>query len=79
MSAETVETVLARAMNDAGFAESLFTNAEEALASYDLTKEEIEGFKSMTHEAFDEYVKSSPEERKSMARPEWPPKSSGPA
>jgi hypothetical protein len=74
MSAETVETVLARAMNDASFAESLFSNAEEALASYDLTKEEIEGFKSMSREAFAEYAKVSPEERKSMGRPDWPPK-----
>jgi len=70
MSAETVETVLTRAMNDAGFAESLFTNAEEALASYDLTKEELESFKGMSREAFEELAKSSPEERKSMG---WGP------
>jgi hypothetical protein len=66
MSAEAVETVLTRAMSDADFAESLFTNAEEALAGYDLTKEEVEGFKNMSREGFNEFAKISPEERKSM-------------
>lgn len=66
MSAETVDTVLARAMNDAAFAEDLFTKPDEALAGYDLTEEEMQGLKNMSREDFSKYAMAAPEERKSM-------------
>jgi hypothetical protein len=66
MSKETIETVLTRAMDDESFAELLFTNADQALAGYDLTQEELEAFKKMPREELDKYAKASPEERKSL-------------
>lgn len=65
MSAETVDTVLAKAMNDATFAEALFTNPDQALAGYDLTEEEMQSLKNMSREDFDKYAMTAPEERKS--------------
>lgn len=66
MSAETVDTILAKAMNDATFAEALFTNPDEALTGYDLTEEEKQTLKNMSREDFDKYAMAAPEERKSM-------------
>jgi len=62
----TLEAVLSRAMNDAEFAEALFTNAEKALAEYDLTAEEKDQLKSMSRTDFDAFSSASPEERKSF-------------
>lgn len=69
MSAETVETVLTKAMNDATFAEALIANPDQALAGYDLTEEEAQGLKNMSREDFDKYAMAAPEERKSMRSP----------
>ena len=66
MSAETVDTLLAKAMNDAAFAEALFTKPDEALAGYNLTEEEMQSLKNMSREDFDKYAMATPEERKSM-------------
>jgi len=66
MSAETVETVLARVISDTDFAEALFKNAENALAGYDLTPEEIENIKNMSREGLGESKMNLLEERKSM-------------
>jgi hypothetical protein len=66
MSAETVDTVLAKAMSDAAFAEALFAKPDEALAGYDLTEEERQSLKNMSREDFDKYAMAAPEERKSM-------------
>ena len=66
MSAEIVETVLAKAMSDEAFAEALFTNADQALAGYDLTQEELETLKNMSREDFMKSAMATPEERKSM-------------
>jgi hypothetical protein len=69
MSAETVDTVLAKAMSDAAFAEALFANPDEALAGYDLTEEERQSLKNISREDFDKYAMAAPEERKSMGSP----------
>ena len=66
MSAETVDTVLAKAMSDAAFAEALFAKPDEALAGYDLTEEEMKSLKGMSREDFDKFAMAAPEERKSM-------------
>jgi hypothetical protein len=66
MSAETVETVLALVISDTDFAEALFKNAENALAGYDLTPEEIENIKNMSREGLGESKMNLLEERKSM-------------
>jgi len=66
MSAKGIEEVLSRAMSDASFVDALFANAEEALASFDLTAQEMESFKGMSRADFETYAKASPEDRKSM-------------
>jgi hypothetical protein len=66
MSAESVETILSRAMSDAKFAESLFANPEPTLAGYDLTTEEAAAFKSIDRADVEAFEKASPEERKSF-------------
>ena len=59
----TLETILSRAMSDTEFADQLFTDAEKALAEYNLSAEEIAKFKEFTRAQFDEMT---PDERKSM-------------
>jgi hypothetical protein len=66
VSAQTIETILSRAMSDATFAETLFANPEKALAGYDLTADEIANVKGMARTDFDKFSSASPEERKSM-------------
>ena len=66
MSANSVESILSRAMSDAAFAELLFSGPDEALAGYDLTREEIANLKSMPRPAFERAFAGSPEERKSF-------------
>ena len=68
MSAQSVETILSRAMSDAKFADSLFTSPEKAFADYDLTTEEATALKGMTRADVDAFANSSPEERKSMGK-----------
>jgi hypothetical protein len=60
----TIETILARAMSDDVFAEQLFTDAEKALAEYNLSADEVVKFKDLSRAQFDAMT---PEERKSMS------------
>ena len=59
----TIETILTRAMSDPEFAEQLFNNPEEALASYDLTAEEYAQLQKMSQTEFTALVA---EDRKSL-------------
>jgi len=59
----TLENILSRAMSDAEFAEQLFTDAEKALAEYDLTADDLNRMKHMSRT---ELVALAPEERKSL-------------
>lgn len=67
MSAKSVETILSRAMSDAKFADSLFASPDQALNGYDLTAEEADTLKHLSRADFDQYVKASPEDRKSLS------------
>jgi len=60
----TIETILTRAMNEPEFAEQIFTDADNALASYDLTAGELTRIKSMSHA---EFMSLDTEVRKSFA------------
>jgi hypothetical protein len=66
MCAQSVESILSRAMKDATFAELLFSDADKALSGYDLTAEEIGNLKAMPRADFDQAHGGSPEERKSF-------------
>jgi hypothetical protein len=68
MSAQTLETILSRAMSDTTFTEALFANPEKALAGYDLTAEEIANLKDLPRAEFNKAAVASPEERKSFIR-----------
>jgi hypothetical protein len=72
MSAKGVQDVLTRAMGEKAFADSLFSNTEQALAGFDLTPEELGKFKGMNRADFEKYAAASPEERKSMVIPLLP-------
>ena len=63
----TIETILTRAMSNPKFADLLFTNAENALAEYKLSAEEIAKFKGITRADFEALTSHAPEERKSLA------------
>jgi hypothetical protein len=66
VSADTVNTILTRAMSDQAFADSLFANMDHVLRGFDLTPEEFSKFKGMSRADFGKYAAASPEERKSM-------------
>ena len=61
-----IKTILDRMMNDPAFAESIFADAETALAEYDLSSDEISKFKNLSRADFESYASTSPEERKSF-------------
>lgn len=63
MSAQSVESILTKAMSDAQFADELFADPEKALAGYDLTAEEKAKFQGLTRAQFEGM---SPEDRKSF-------------
>jgi hypothetical protein len=63
----TIETILTRAMSDPAFADLLFSDAEKALAGYDLSAEELASLKSMSRLDFEKFSAAAPEERKSFA------------
>jgi len=67
MSAQSVETILSRAMSDSAFADQLFANADAALASYELTSEERTSLKSMSRAELDKFAAAGPEERRSFS------------
>jgi len=62
----TIETILSRMMNEPAFAEAILTNAEQALAEYNLSTEKITKFKGMSRADFEAFASASPEERKSF-------------
>ena len=66
MSAQSVESVLSKAMSDAKFADALFANPEKALAGFDLTKEEIASFKELSRDDLGKMAGVTLEERVSM-------------
>ena len=53
MSAENLEKIVARAVEDEKFRELLFKNAEQALAGIELTEQEIALLKNLAAENFD--------------------------
>ncbi len=63
MSAQSVESILSKAMSDAAFADALFADPEKALAGFDLTREEIASLKNLSRAQFEAMT---PEERKSF-------------
>jgi hypothetical protein len=60
----TFETILARAMSDAAFADALFAEPEKALVEYDLPADVIAKFKNISRAEFDTF---DSEERRSMS------------
>jgi hypothetical protein len=60
----TIETILYRMMSEPVFADAVFTDAETALAEYDLSAEEVMKFKGLSRAQFDVMT---PGERKSMS------------
>ena len=59
-----IETILSRAMSDDTFAEQIFSDAETALAEYNLPADEVAKFKGLSRVQFDAMT---PDERKSMS------------
>ena len=64
MPTKSVEEILHRAMSDRAFIEALFTDAEKALAEYNLPADEVAIFKNISRA---EFATLAIEERKSMA------------
>jgi len=59
----STETILTRMMNDPAFAEAVLTNAEKALAEYNLSVDEVAKLNELTRAQFEGMT---PEERKSF-------------
>ena len=59
----TIETILSRMMNEAEFAEAVFTDANKALAEYELSADELAKFQGLTRSQFEGLT---PDDRKSM-------------
>ena len=53
MSAENLQKIVARAVEDEKFRELLFKNAEQALAGIELTEQELATLKNLAAENFD--------------------------
>ncbi len=53
MSAENLEKIVAKAVEDAVFRDLLFSNPDQAIEGYELTEQEILILKSMAREKFD--------------------------
>jgi hypothetical protein len=69
MSTSSVRDILSRAISDEAFAALLFSDAERALAGYELTPEERLKLKNMDRVEFDRFAEASPEERMSWWGP----------
>ena len=65
MSAQTLETILSRAMSVDAFAGQFFVDTDQAIIGYDLTPDEVARLKSMGRAQFDQLAKALPEDRKS--------------
>ena len=59
MSPKGIESVLSRAMSETEFANQLFSDAEQALAGFDLTADEVTQLKSMSRAEFDKFNRIS--------------------
>ena len=59
----TIETILTRMMHETEFAQAVFTDAENALAEYGLSADDLAKFKGLTRSQFEGLT---PEDRKSM-------------
>lgn len=53
MSAENLEKIVERAVEDAVFRDLLFSNPDQAIEGYELTEQEILILKSLAREKFD--------------------------
>ncbi len=67
MSAESVKSIIGRAMADQAYRELLFSNPDQALTGFDLTAEETNALKGLKREEF-EAATGDLEQRLSMAR-----------
>ena len=59
----TIETILSRMMHESEFAEAVFTDANKALAEYELSADELAKFQGLTRSQFEGLT---PDDRKSM-------------
>lgn len=67
MSAESVETILSRAMSDPAFADLLFSDADQAIGGYDLTADEVANLRGISRADFAALATAAPEDRRSFA------------
>jgi hypothetical protein len=67
MSTQCLQDVLSRAMADSAFADLLFSDPDQALASYDLSPDEVAALKSMSRTTIEQLSKALPEDRKSFS------------
>jgi len=66
MSAESVETIISRAMSEPSFADLLFSEPDQAIAGYDLTAEEVANLRALPRADFDVLAGAGPDERRSF-------------
>ena len=62
----TTETILSRMMHESNFATAVLSDAETALAEYELPADELERFKQISKADFEALANASPEARQSM-------------
>lgn len=55
MSQNAVSQIIGRAVTDADFRETLFSNPEQALQGYDLTEDDKEALKNLKQEDLEEF------------------------
>ncbi len=55
MSQDAVSQIIGRAVTDADFRETLFSNPEQALQGYDLTDDEQEALKNLKQEDLEDF------------------------
>ncbi len=55
MSQDAVSQIIGRAVTDADFRETLFSNPEQALQGYDLTEDDKEALKNLKQEDLEEF------------------------
>jgi hypothetical protein len=55
MSQDAVSQIIGRAVTDADFRETLFSNPEQALEDYDLTDDEQEALKNLKQEDLEDF------------------------
>jgi len=55
MSQDTISQIIGRAVTDADFRETLFSNPEQALEDYNLTDDEREALKNLKQEDLEDF------------------------